>query len=228
MRVAVVSNDKEIDSVLTGKGLTITDHDPEYVISYGGDGTFLSSENKHPEVPKLVLKNSRVCKLCSKEDNDEILNKFIRGRFRIQELIKLEAKFQDKNLKAINDITIHNSDPRHAIRYMVRINGEKIHEQEVIGDGVVIATPKLGATGYYRSITDSFFNVGIGLAFNNSTEAFDHMVLEEDTKIEIEIIRGPAKVYADNQEDFIELNDGDSILIKKSEEKGRILRFLNN
>ena len=58
--------------------------------------------------------------------------------------------------------------------------------------------------------------IGIGLAFNNSTERSDHMILKEDAKIELEITRGPAVVFADNQNGQIELNIGDKVTITKS------------
>ncbi|MEK9183956.1 MAG: hypothetical protein AAB890_02695, partial [Patescibacteria group bacterium] len=88
--------------------------------------------------------------------------------------------------------------------------------------GNIAATP-FGYTGYYRSITDSYFEIGIGLAFNNSTEQSDHVILKDSSIIKMSIVRGPALVYADNQEDFIELNDGDNVLVKKSEEYAQII-----
>jgi len=94
---------------------------------------------------------------------------------------------------------------------------------EIIGDGIVVATPSFGSTGYYKSITDSFFEVGIGLAYNNSTEQSDHVVLDENRIISIEITRGPAIIYADNQETSISLNKGDVATIKKSSQTAKIV-----
>ncbi len=124
----------------------------------------------------------------------------------------------------LNEIIIHNSDPRRAIRYEVFVNDKKI-DSEIIGDGVIISTP-YGSTGYYRSITDGIFEVGIGLAFNNSTEQSDHMVLKEDSEIMIKIVRGPAMAYADNNETEISLNDGDEIEIKKSRDIAKIIKII--
>jgi NAD+ kinase len=124
-------------------------------------------------------------------------------------------------LIGLNDVIVHNKDARRGIRYKVTINNNQ-ESKEIIGDGVVIATP-FGSTAYYRSITDSFFEVGLGLAFNNSTEQADHMVLKDDSKISISITRGPALVYSDNKDDFIELENGDSVEIKKAENTARII-----
>lgn len=203
-------------------GFKIVDENPDFIISFGGDGTVMQSEAKYPGIPKIILKNSRVCKLCSPFENSQVLERIKLGQFEIENYWKLECSAKGHKLLAINDITLHNNDPRHAIRYKLSIN-EKLVHHEIIGDGVVIATP-FGSTGYYRSITDSFFELGIGLAFNNSTEPSDHMVLKEDSKIKLTITRGPAIVFADNQDDKILLDVGDTIYISKSTKLSKIVK----
>ncbi|MBI5140111.1 MAG: NAD(+)/NADH kinase [Candidatus Vogelbacteria bacterium] len=111
------------------------------------------------------------------------------------------------------------------MRYRVEVK-EFFHSQkEIIGDGLVVAT-SLGSTGYYRSITDSIFNVGIGVAFNNSTEQADHMIIKDSSEIDIEITRGPVYVYTDNQPDHILLDEGGRIHIKKSPQCARVIEVL--
>jgi len=202
-------------------GFELVETDPDFVISYGGDGTLMKSEHKFPGIPKIILCNSRICKKCPPLSNEEILKRVKDGQYSIEELWKLEAGAKDKKLIGMNDIIVHNKDIRHAIRYHLWINDKEIGK-EIIGDGVVIATP-FGSTAYYKSITDSFFEVGIGIAFNNSTEQSDHIVVKEDSKIKIKIIRGPALVYADNQEEFIELYEDDEVVIKKSNQVAKIV-----
>jgi NAD+ kinase len=203
-------------------GFDVVDKNPDFIVSYGGDGTVMRSEAEYPGIPKIILRNSRVCKLCSPLENIEVLKKIKLGKYKVEDYWKLESLTHGKKLLAINDIIVHNIDPRHAIRYKLTIN-ERVVGHEIIGDGVVIATP-FGSTGYYRSITDSFFEVGIGLAFNNSTERYDHMILKEDSKIELEITRGPVVIFADNQDDKIILEIGDKILITKSVEIARMVK----
>ena len=226
MNLLVFGKDtEELKGALKKEGFTLTEKDPDIIMCFGGDGTFLMAEHQYPEIPKLILKSSRICKLFSGENNENAIELFRKGRYRIEEIDKVEVLFGEKILRGTNEIILHNSNPRYAIRYNLSIDKENIKKEHVIGDGVVVATKRLGATGYYRSITDSIFYTGIGLAFNNSTEKFDHMVLEEDSEIKISIERGPAHVYADNQEDSFELNEGDDIVIRKSREKARIIKF---
>lgn len=215
MKVAVFgANKKEAEKLLKKLKISVVEKDPDFVVSYGGDGTFMRSEQEWPGVPKLALKNSAICKMCSPFSNEKVLKKLKAGRYELRELIKLEARAKSKALVALNDISVHNTDRRHGMRYQLWVDEEQ-HGDIIIGDGIVVATP-FGSTAYYRSITDSFFEVGIGLAFNNSTEQADHIVLDNSRVIKLKVMRGPAVVYADNQPGSIDLAEGDEVMIKKS------------
>ena len=223
MKVLIFGKETEGIGELLGKfSFEIVASNPDVIVSYGGDGTLMHAEFEYPGIPKLVLRGSRVCKLCADLPNEEILARVESGKYATEELIKLEAEAKGKKLMGLNDIVVHNGDPRHAIRYEIFINGRQVGG-EIIGDGVVIATP-LGSTGYYRSITDSFFEVGIGVAFNNSTEQSDHLVLSDNSEIKIRIARGPALVYADNQPESIILGEGDEVVVRKLKETAKIVR----
>ncbi len=220
-------NSEEILPLVKSLGLEITDKNPELVFSYGGDGTLIESEFAFPGVPKLLLRGSKICKRCSPLSNEEILKRLAAGQYEIEKRIKLEAAVCGEILTGVNDIMVHNQDHRHAMRYHIWLDGRRINsaENEIIGDGVVAATP-FGSTGYYRSITDSFFEIGIGLAFNNSTEQADHMVLPETAEIKLQIARGPAIVYADNQEKVLPVAEGDEITIRKSGQEFNLIKIL--
>ncbi len=222
MKVLIFGMHKEkIEPAVRAAGFAIVEEDPQFIASYGGDGTLMRAEHAHPGIPKIVLKDSLICKKCSSLSNENVLELVRKDRYVVEELIKLEVSALGKTLYAMNDIALHNADARHAIRYAVSVNGAPVGET-IIGDGVVTATP-FGSTAYYRSITDSFFEVGIGLAFNNSTEQSDHMVLKEDSEIRITILRGPAVIYADNQRDTIMVDKGADIVIRRSSHKALIV-----
>lgn len=223
MKVLVFGGDtKAIEPLVISAGLEIVKTKPEAIISYGGDGTLLRAEHEFPGIPKVLLRGSKICKRCSPFNNEELLQRVASGKYAIEERCKLEVETKGMKKQAVNDIIVHNKEPRRPMRYRVWINDKQING-ELIGDGIVAATP-YGSTAYYRSITDSFFEVGIGLAFNNSTEQADHMVLSEDSVIKIKIVRGPTLVYADNQEETIELAKDDEIVIKKSPEKFNLIK----
>ena len=87
----------------------------------------------------------------------------------------------------------------------------------MIGDGVIIATV-FGSTGYYKATGGKIFEKGIGISFNNlhniDEESF---VVKENSVVKLAIIRGPAWLLADNNDNFIELDAGDTVTVKRSE-----------
>ncbi len=224
MKVCIFGKGSEaVENLVKKFSFEVVNDDPDFVISYGGDGTLVASEAVFPGVPKIALRNSVICKKCQDIPNEEILKRVSSGNYTLEEFLKLEVSVGNKKMLGLNEIVVHNSDPRHAIRYKLSVNDSPFGG-EIIGDGIVVATPSFGSTGYYRSITDSFFEVGIGLAFNNSIEQSDHVVLKEDSKINIKILRGPATVYVDNQKETFVLEAGDEARVEKSKETAKIVR----
>jgi NAD+ kinase len=67
------------------------------------------------------------------------------------------------------------------------------------------------------------FRGGLGLAFNNSTEPIDHLVLPEEARIRVRITRGPALVTADNNPFSLPLEEGDEVLIERHSEEAILL-----
>ncbi len=210
------NNSEEIDKIFQEKGYLRVETNPDFVISYGGDGTLLKSEHIYPSIPKLFLRNSLIGNLGFPETNEEVIEKFINDKLIIKKYFKIEAQIKDKKIIAVNEFSLKNTNPRYSIRFDVCINDNKVLNH-IVGDGLIAATP-IGSTGYYRSITRSTFELGIGLAFNNSHEHFNHMVLKEDSVIKVVILRGPAYCYVDNHDEEIVLEEGDSLVIKKSDE----------
>lgn len=215
---------EEIIETVKNAGFDTVESNPEMIAVVGGDGTLMKAENKYPEVPKFILKKSKTSKKGHLLTPEEILQKIKNSEYKIDDEIKIEAESSDGKIVGLNEIIVHNADPRRAIRYEIFINGQK-YGGEIIGDGVVASTP-YGSTGYYRSITDSFFEIGIGIAFNNSTEQSDHMVIKDDSEIIVKIIRGDAVVYADNNDKEIILKDGDEIYIRKYKNKAKIVKIV--
>lgn len=200
---------------LLPKDIELVKDDPELVISYGGDGSLLGAERTWPGVPKIAIRDYRHNPKCSEHSERQVISLAVNNKLPPRHLIKLEA-FDEKGrrLEVINDIVIHNADPRSAIRYAVMIDGRPFPHQ-MVGDGVVVATT-FGSSAYYKSITGSVFYTGIGLAFNNSTEPMDHLVLSDESVIEVIITRGPAVLLGDNSPQQFIINEGEKVTIKKS------------
>jgi NAD+ kinase len=231
MKLNILGRDKSEVEILKRKlkkfkeGLEIDEKDPEIIITFGGDGSFLVAERKFPGIPKLILKHNSVCKKCVEGDLEEVLEKLAKGEYRIEKCKKVEAiiiKQEGPVIKKIasNDIIVSNRLPYRALRFKVEID-DKL-DNEFIGDGIVVATG-FGSTGYFQSITQKEFSENLGVAFNNVTEKQGEIFLEKEV-VKLEVLRNDAYVSADNDPVMVILKEGDKIEIKQSEREFSLVK----
>src|SRR3972149_10222584 len=130
-------------------GFRVVEKNPDFVLCYGGDGTILYAERKYPGIPKLAIKNTRICHRCEIKSNGlgVPLANIRAHNYTTTRETKLEAIYGKKKYLALNEIQIHNKLPTRAIRFSLQVNEKKF--DELIGDGVIIATP-FGSTAYYQ------------------------------------------------------------------------------
>lgn len=220
MKFSIVSliNTQRIAEVLDMFGHVIDNNKPDFVITYGGDGTVLYSERKYPGIPKItilpVAKSTAgsvgfKCRY-SIEELEDVLIKIDSGEYKIKEEMKLETTFQGRKYLSLNEMQLHNSSPIKAVRFSVYIEDEILFEN-VIGDGVVIATP-FGSSAYYSSVGGERFDKGIGIALNNPYNVKEKpVVIDEgfDYNIIIKILRDNGLLLFDNDNDMIKVKAAD-------------------
>lgn len=210
----------DIAPLLEKYGLFSVNGNFEAVITHGGDGALLGAERDYPGVLKFPIRDAATAPTCPEHQLEARLAAFAAKSYGIKNLIKVQATVNGKTLTALNDVFLHNADFASALRYRVKIDGE-LYANEVAGDGVCLATPH-GSSAYYRSITHSLFRTGIGLAFSNSTEEVDHLVLNDKSVVEVTITRGPGILLADNSPERITVNEGDTVIFSKSDATAQI------
>jgi NAD+ kinase len=187
----------------------------ELIVTYGGDGSLLGAQRDYPDIPKLPLRDTATAPTCPAHPARKVIEKFLNGSMVLQRIPVLEAVCRGETILGINDLVIHSREYVSALRYRVRIDGE-LYAREIVGDGVCFSGVH-GSTAYYRSITRGIFRVGVGLAFCNSTEVVDHLVLPEKSLISVEILRGPGVLTADNDPRKIDLEVGDAVDFRQTE-----------
>jgi NAD+ kinase len=163
---------------------------------------------------------------CKEHDFSKVLNTLREKRYSIKDEIKVEVIVNDdpdKRLVGLNEVGIHHKIPTKALRLGIKVNG-KIIEGEQISDGLIVATP-YGSTAYFYSICRKKFSKGLGIAFKNPKNGRRSMTVDDNSIIEVEVLRGIGLVAADNDEKMFEVTAGDKILIKKAKEKARIIEI---
>ncbi len=218
MKALIFGKDtKDLEELVKKSGFEIVNSDPELIISFGGDGTLLAAERQFPGIPKLPIRNSLICKKCSKHLDEEVLKKVLEGKLKPTEYKKLETEVLFKKFYALNDFVVRNSLPTHAIRFKLN-NGPLL-----IGDGIVISTP-FGSSGYFKSITGKTFSTkgGFGAAFNNLTEKNEPLFLKDSDSLTFKLIRGKATLSFDNSEQIFTIDEGSELIFKLSDQVAKI------
>ena len=211
----------KVHRTASSKGFVHDEENPDFIISLGGDGTFLIAEREMPGVPKLLVRDSLICFKCHDESLEEMLDMMQEGRGQIVTLPKLKASANGGSRTAVNDVVVRNRDPRRALRFRLSVDGEPV-DDVLIGDGVIVATP-FGSTGYYRSVTRSRLQEGIGVAFNNLTTGKKPLHLDGDARIEMTIVRSQATLSSDNHPDVDMLEEGDTVVVSAADEVARMV-----
>ncbi|MCW4016467.1 MAG: glycerophosphodiester phosphodiesterase family protein [Candidatus Bathyarchaeota archaeon] len=215
----------KVKSVLESEGFEVVDQNPDFIVCYGGDGTVLFSEREFPEVPKLIIKTSRACRMYDYALSDlrELLSKLKDGKYLIHFEMKLETVAKGERLVGLNEIQVHLKLPIYAVRFSLSVDGKQYNE--LIGDGVIVAT-SFGSTAYYKATGGKSFEKGLGISFNNlHNNDAKSFVVPEDSVVTLTITRGPAWLLADNNENFVALDAGDKIAIRKSESVANFIYF---
>lgn len=215
-----------------GLNVVLDEEDADIIVCYGGDGTLLDAAHHANGTILWPVRDEQTAPLCPEHSLDSQIKAMLEGRLHYSEIELLKGHSlvapiveglpnKGDTLHGMNDIFIHSANQATALRYSVYI-GDKLYAKEVVSDAVGVAT-RHGATAYYRNITHSIFRVGIGLAFSNSTETVDHIVLDERSTVKIQILRGPAVMTADNETAPNVINTGDVVTIAMS---GKYVRTL--
>ena len=128
----------------------------DYVISMGGDGTFLEAANKvgDREIPILGVNMGRLGFLADvlPSEIETTLDHVLRGDHIIEDhtVIKLETNGEtvECNPFALNDIAVLKRDSASMISIRASVNGDFLVNYQA--DGLIIATPT-GSTAYSLS-----------------------------------------------------------------------------
>lgn len=222
MKFAVVSksNDiKEIARVLAMFDLDIDNNRPDFVITYGGDGTILYAERRYPGIPKITIRRSERGFKCNYAEHEleDVLIRIDSGTYKIKEEMKLETTFQGRKYLSLNEVQVHNSSPIKAVRFSIYMDSLPLFE-DIIGDGAVIATP-FGSSAYFSSVGGEKFDEGIGIALNNSYNVKCKPIIIDscfNSEIHIKILREDGLLLFDNDENMLKTKGGDDIKIEIS------------
>jgi NAD+ kinase len=223
----------KVRAIVTAQpALRLVEHDPEVVVTFGGDGTLLAAERLWPGVPKVPIRNSRRGVRCIDEPPERVIGELAKGALVRREYLKIACdvafaanRREPERIYAINEFGVHMGRVNSSVRFRIWFDGrpyEVGQDGEIIGDGLVVCTP-FGSTAYFNQITRCEFWEGIGVAFMYTNEHTNHIILPEATELRAEITRGPAVLAHDSAPDYIDLSEGDALTVRRAPDRATLL-----
>ena len=215
------------------------DSNYDILIVNGGDGTVFKVAKEYPDAALLPIKRLGFPVSIA-------LEKIKNGDYVIEKLMRLEVKYKNFRAWGINDISVLRDD-ESANRFRVFINGKDAFGDELIGDGVVIATPH-GSTAYnwtaggqiLRENEKRFIVTPICSVYSSKRVLMKNRkvmkriekskIIQDNGEVVIKFSRNiKNKIVPDGRKEerfYADIKDGDKVIIKKAREYSKFVKIL--
>ena len=200
----------------------------DFIISLGGDGTFLSATREFLDTPILGINLGHLgflTKACKEEINEVIL-KLIKGDFKIEERFLLETELDNEKVFALNDVVVNRVENKTRLLDLNLFFDDK-YVDKYMADGLIISTPT-GSTAYSLSAGGPIIepNLDVMVVTPICPHSFHQrpLIVGGDTNINIQSELDSFMVTVDGQV-CLKCGGVSSISIKKSDRKAKIIKF---
>ena len=210
--------------------------DVDCVLVLGGDGTLIRAarELRALDVPMLGINLGTLGYLTEVEiqNLESAIDQLLEQDILVEERMMLKGIINGKTEDtALNDIVLTRFGSLHVICFNIYVNGELLNSYQA--DGVIVSTPT-GSTGYNLSAGGPIVEPTASMivitpicshALNTSS-----IVLSAEDEIILEVAQGrngkieEAGISFDGDRN-VEVRTGDRIVIRKAEEKTKLLKL---
>lgn len=229
--ISVVAEDEKAERI-GATPLSQADHSQiKFLISMGGDGTLMRIAHRftHINAPILGINLGHLGFMADIPVADifESLEDLLKGAYQIDERLALEAAYQDKTLRAVNDIVIHRAKNYSLIELAIYL--DDVYVNTFVADGVILATPN-GSTAYSLAAGGPIISPGLDAIVLTPicphTISNRPIVLMPHHKIEIQYLSryNPIDVRADGL-DAIELPSKGKVAVSRSSKPFKIVNL---
>lgn len=201
----------------------------DFLVTIGGDGTIISVARRSLKYQKPILGvNVGTLGFLTSvlpEDLEFFLKEFLAQEYQIDNRMMIDSTINLSQSVAFNDIVIKGKSVTHMLNIDAYVNGKKFNSY--YGDGLVISTPT-GSTAYNLSsggpvvypLTDAFIVTPISA--HSLTQR--PLVLPADFEIELKTSENNGAVVIVDGQDMYELAQNESVKIKRSHDKAKLIR----
>ena len=207
--------------------------DVDYVISLGGDGTFLKAASRvgAKQIPIIGVNMGRLGFLANvtSEEVKGVLDSVFEGKYEIEERAVIQLEADGAVLEncpfALNDIAILKRDNAAMISIKASVNGEYL--VTYLADGLVISTPT-GSTAYSLSVGGPIIVPQSGIL--SMTPVAPHslnirpIVINDEAEIKLEVQSRSHNFLAAVDGRSEKLSEGVTLTVKKAPYKVCIVK----
>lgn len=231
-----IKNNFQINGQTVSTTEELSDFNPDFIISLGGDGTILKAMTliKDLNIPILGINLGRLGFLANAEKSKihQSLLKVKNGDYHIEKrtmLSLISERDLFENAFGLNDLTIHRRDNSSMILIHCYINGELLNSYWA--DGLIVSTPT-GSTSYSLSvggpiITPDSGNFVIAPVAPHNLNARP-VVVSDDVEIKLNVEGRASNFLVTLDSRYTTITEDDHLILKKCPFPARLLRLDNN
>lgn len=206
--------------------------DVDCVLSFGGDGTLLSTARAVGTLQKPIL-GVNIGKLgfLTEVEVAELyraIEKIQRGDYQIEQRMVLEASWGEPVRKdfALNDFVIVRRDAARVIRIRAEVNGEFLNTYTA--DGLIVASPT-GSTAYSLSSNGPILSPTLQAFIINPlcphTLTVRPLVINSDQVITLHVEKGYTALFSADGQEEAEIDEGTVVTIREASHKVHLIRL---
>jgi NAD+ kinase len=206
----------------------------EFLLSFGGDGTFLEAAREAApyDIPVLGVNYGKLGFLCEVEQDAIVaaLEKILRREFVVEQRLMLLAHVNPprgpRRHVALNDVVFNRNLDEPIVKFQVRLSGEAIASPP--GDGLIVATPT-GSTAYSLSAGGPVVSPDVEAIL--LTPLAPHalsvrpMIVSAAEEITITLEKGRRCHVTFDGGNYVELTRGETVNIVKAPLKAKFMRL---
>jgi len=232
---------------LEGRGLELSEDEPEIVVVWGGDGSILRAARKYPNSCLLGLREKSLGHLAEIDGSrsDYAIERLVRKEYRVEEVPRVELSLKGLRIHGLNEVYF-SREYEYATRFRVLVDGEEPYEGELFGDGCLAATPR-GSTAYswtagrriilkpddkalvFTPLSSGHLNKMVIIDGISVAKPVEQLRVLDDKKIVVSILVGGKNKFAADglaqTQIYVNLEKGDEITFRKAKETTKFVRL---
>lgn len=205
--------------------------DTSFVVSYGGDGTFLHSLEilRELNIPILGINSGRLGFLASvpREETECAIESLVRGDFCIEERPLMEIRCGEGISYAFNEFTLQKRT-LSMINVKLTINGEYV--ANYLSDGLIISSPS-GSTAYSMSVGGAIIAPDCSCYIVNPIAPHNlnmrPIIISDHSVLELSAESREEGVLATMDNRSLNVANGESFQVKKSPFSIKLVKLKN-